>query len=210
MTTTQPIYRPAAPGETLAGPQLAGAKVAFETAHADPRPANLLFARYYCGNEDCRLREITLRGKWEDGDRPARPKFACPSCGGDLAFQTLLKETILVPVDQEPSLPYFTGRKKSHATSEPEKPRGEVRQFTRIKALRLRGDVVHITVADDAGTEQTAEVPDRATGNYKQMQALLAKAGVAYRELPFEIGRRPDGSPRAWKAYMAGFLDSKE
>lgn len=70
-----------------------GADVNCNRTTIDPDPKHGIHALYYCQAAGCHVRYVSITGKWEDGDRPARPRFTCPGCGEKLELESFLKET---------------------------------------------------------------------------------------------------------------------
>src|SRR5262245_57655561 len=58
--------------------------------------------QWYCGNEDCTVREVQIHVKYEPRDKP---RMQCPSCGKVMAFHHYLNDVPLLPVDEGPATP---------------------------------------------------------------------------------------------------------
>lgn len=94
--------------EIFTAAELAGAKFAIERTDNDPAPRHLIFGEWYCQNQHCSVREVQIHAKWPDGDRPAMPRFTCPSCSLNLKFHGFIKETTLLRVkDGKTAQPSF-------------------------------------------------------------------------------------------------------
>lgn len=63
----------------------------------------LRYAKFYCNNSMCPVREVAIRAKYPRRDRPDRPEFNCPGCGQQMKFYGHMKEVILeiVPDSEE-------------------------------------------------------------------------------------------------------------
>lgn len=95
-------YREQQPDEhAMTTRQLLESKYATEISAVDRHPRHKIWGRWYCINDECHVRLVTIDATWEDGDRPPMPEFRCPSCRKPLAFQEHLRQVTLLPLEDE-------------------------------------------------------------------------------------------------------------
>lgn len=100
METMYRVRRKAGTFNLMTGAELAAALVAEQPAK---RPENdrLPHGCWYCENEECVVREVTVAAKLPDPGDKLPAKLHCPCCQEVLSFQHWLTEVTLLPVQRE-------------------------------------------------------------------------------------------------------------
>ena len=103
MTTHGKLYRVHKPGpeqvSVLSPAELMIAIFAVENCR-EPRHPLVYTGQWYCNNEDCDARQITIRVKLLDGKPAKRPR--CPMCSGKLLFDGYQQDITLLPAEMTP------------------------------------------------------------------------------------------------------------
>jgi len=87
------------PFRSYTAAELMHAKFSTEPA-AELDDARLPFGEWYCPNEECVAREVTVRAKLLDPADRLPETLRCPACGSQLKFHHWLKSETLLRVEQ--------------------------------------------------------------------------------------------------------------